>query len=132
MTESFWLIPDNLGQVKTPAAILTEQANELAKLTRGLLVGRVQQVSSQPGNFAYDLYIVAPALNNYSYAVVRINHGISLYPVAMAWHAKNQMFQCHDEESYVAKLREVLSSQETAKVIAGLLAQANALQSEQK
>jgi len=64
MTESFW--PDlPTEKVRTPHAILLEQASALAERTRGLLVGQVRR-SQDKNNFVSNLSIVAPSLNNYT------------------------------------------------------------------
>jgi hypothetical protein len=69
MTESFW--PDlPTAKVRTPHAILLEQANALGELTRGLLVGQVRR-SQDKNNFVSNLSIVAPSLKRCFHSVIQ-------------------------------------------------------------
>ena len=121
MTESFW--PDlPTEKVRTPHAILLEQANALAEQTRGLLVGQVRR-SQDNQNFVSSLSIVAPSLNNYTYAVLFVNFPIGLYPSRLFFHARREYFEIADEETLLTCLKTVLSSDEIKRVMSGLLAQ---------
>jgi hypothetical protein len=124
MTESFWTIPD-VQNVRTPASILAEQAAALTEQTRGVLNGRVQTTSGS-GAFAYDLTVIAPALGNYTFNVLQIQHGIALYPLTLKNYLLNTPMQLPDEAQFLAKLKEILSSEPMVRVIGGLLAQINA------
>jgi hypothetical protein len=124
MTESFW--PDlPTEKVRLPHAILLEQANALAEQTHGLLVGQVRR-SQDKQNFVSNLSIVAPSLNNYTYAVLSLNYPVGLYPLSLFFHARNQQFQIADEQTLLTGLKVVLSSDEIKRVMTGLLAQIQA------
>ena len=121
MTESFW--PDlPTVKVRTPHAILLEQASALAEQTRGLLVGQVRR-SQENKDFVSHLSILAPSLNNYTYVVLSLTYPIGLYPSRLFFHARNQEFQIADEQMLLTGLKVVLSSDEIKRVMSGLLAQ---------
>ncbi len=124
MTESFWTIPD-VEAIRTPATILTEQAAALTEQTKGVLNGRVVGASGG-GTFTYDLTIIAPALGNYTFIAVRVQHGIALYPLTLRNNLTNEGMQIPDEAQFVAKLKGILSSEQMIRVVGGLLAQINA------
>jgi hypothetical protein len=63
--ESFWVIPD-VTELRTPIAILNEQATFLAEETSGLLKGEVETTQSGE-TLIIKFYIVVSALNNYRF-----------------------------------------------------------------
>lgn len=110
--------------VTTPLSILKEQAAVLARKTNGLLEGRVEN-STRGREFRYVFKIVAPTLDNYSYELFRVRHGVLLYP---AWIQGPQLqdTELKSEQEFVDALKQVLSSDETMRVISALLAQVKA------
>jgi hypothetical protein len=127
MTNDLWGELPSVENIKTPHAILLEQANLLAGKTQGLLLGTVGR--GQNGqNFHSTLFINAPALNNYSYAVCTIQHELTLYPVIFYSNGSpNQPpTQCSNEGQLVALLGRELTSPQTQRVITGLLIQIRA------
>jgi hypothetical protein len=125
MTDDLWGDIPDVTSVRTPHAILAEQAEVLTRKTKGLLVGRVSRAPSGP-QFQSVLSIVAPALNNYSYVVLAITHPISMYPLNLSNAGTGQTFSLQNEAELLGKLGEFLSSTQVRNVIAGLLAQINA------
>lgn len=113
-------------KLRTPASILREQAAILEKKTDGLLLGRVRREVTEE-TFSMYLYIVAPALNNYSYRVLGVDHQIELYPLEVFDFATGDEFDCQDESAFKAQLKEILSSDSVRKVVIGLLAQVRGL-----
>ena len=69
---------------------------------------------------------MAPALEGYSAAVVRVKHGVGLYPVELTNVPKDATFKCETQDQFVAKLREVLIWPEVRGVLGSLLAQVRA------
>lgn len=141
-TVDLW--PDGLepGTTRTPVSILREQAALLGQKTNNLVVARVstytvtgpvldlrrpgQHVSDieSPGQFGYTLKLVAPALDNYTFRLFTIEHGMDLYPVKLRFGlAEQKEYEAASEEQFIAVLKEVLSSPETKRVIQTLLAQ---------
>jgi hypothetical protein len=129
MTKNLWGQLPETAKIKTPYAILLEQAAMLRELTNGLLIGDVKRVepAAQP-EFEIKLLIVAPALANYSYTVVTVIYPvITLYPVTLNLSSESEkLIECHSEEEFMQALENVLSSEKTQKVIASLLAQIQA------
>ncbi len=70
-------------KLKAPVTILKEQASLLGKKTQNLVeaIVRTNERMQAPERFAYDFYLVAPALSAYRYRLFTIMHGIQLYPV---------------------------------------------------
>ena len=75
--------------------------------------------------FVLDLRIKAPSLNNYTYTVLHVRHGIAIYLVKIdACDGKDR--ECQDEKEFIAALEEIFSLTEVEKVIVGLLTQIQA------
>jgi hypothetical protein len=127
MTDDLWGELPDVENIRTPHAILLEQASLLNAKTKGLLVARVTRTQSG-AQFGNVLQIVAPSLNNYSYGVCSVGHSISLYPLQFVGMGTNpnQVVTCNDEEAFVRRLGQELRAQQTQRVIAGLLAQIRA------
>lgn len=105
--------------VRTPASILREQASLLGSKTKNIIEGQVE-THTLGGEFRHTFNLVVPALDNYSYELFQISHGVEMYPVylGVGQYAK-------DEESFVRWLGQKLSAPETKSIIGNLLAQAN-------
>jgi hypothetical protein len=105
-----------------PVALLLEQAEELTKQTNNLLQGRV--VSSRDRDtFVHQFFIVAPALENYSYRLLSISHPIENYPLGFGFDAISTNYHCANEPDYTAVLKDALAHERTRKIINALLAQ---------
>ncbi|AFZ17530.1 hypothetical protein [Allocoleopsis franciscana] len=148
--KNLWGELPNPETIRTPYAILKEQASLLSEITNGLLIGEV--INSQNGKFFVKiLRIKAPSLNNYTYSVVEVQHLIQLYPVFVknltsdpltnatdfiqslmgdlkgyGLLEKQGYNKCSSEEEFENALGEILSSQEVKQVISALLAQIHA------
>jgi len=113
--------------VRTPLAILREQATLLGQKTENVLQGRVSLGRSRSGNeFVASLYIEAPALDDYSYLALTIRYPVALYPVLVVESGPGlfpQGAKCDDEESFVQTLGAILSHSRIRQVIASLIAQ---------
>jgi hypothetical protein len=113
---------DEAISVKPPVAVLKEVANELAKITKGLLDGKVQQEIYSGGEFMIDFYINAPSLNNYSYLLFQAQHNLDFYPL-MVIPTEGRSSEAKDQDEFEAILKTIISSPQAKKVINGLLAQ---------
>ena len=107
--------------VRTPVAILREQASLLGTKTENLIEAAVETGISQ-GRFQYRFNLVVPALDNYTYQLFRIEHGIDLYPLRVF---DKEILGLNTEDDFVDWLRNRLSSDDTKKIIGNLLAQVN-------
>lgn len=126
MAKNLWGSLPNVEKLRTPHTVLQEQASLLAELTGGLLLGQVHR-DQAASSFKLTLRINAPALNNYSYTVLKVSHPIELYPL----HVDNETRasatkKCNTEEEFEQVLGSILASNEVQRVIAGLLAQIRA------
>src|SRR5437660_2266298 len=94
----FW--PDIAVQepVTTPLSIMKEQASALARKTKGLLEGRVD-TTTLLGSFTHRFNIVAPTLDDYSYALFRVEHDLLLYPARIL--ASQWSFNVKTEQEFV-------------------------------
>jgi hypothetical protein len=122
MPENLWGELPLSTPIRTPTVILQEQANTLTELTKGTLVGRVNQGSSGL-NFVSNLIIVAPALNNYSYSVLTIQHQITLYPLILTDNTTSSTYNPANEDQFVIQLRRIPSSDTVKRAILGLVSQ---------
>src|SRR5882757_7771035 len=104
--------------VRTPVAILREQAALLGKKTQNVVEARVDSGSSGIG-FYHSFNLVVPALDEYTYQLFTIRHDVDLYPIRLddGNHAKN-------EQEFTDWLGRKLSAPDTLRVVQNLLAQA--------
>jgi hypothetical protein len=126
MVESFWPTPSTETK-RTPHAVIMEQANALSQQTNGLLVGDVKR-TQQNERFISTLSIKAPALNNYTYTVLSINHAITLYPLLLYFSPTSTNTEVLDETALLADLKKLLASDPIKRVMDGLLTQIRAYQ----
>jgi hypothetical protein len=117
-------------QVVPPVAILREQAAALGKKTNCLLGGRVDTSITPAGRFKHSFYIVAPALDNYTYNLFWIEHDTDQYPVLVpkldpAVPGPSEV-KIGSENELVEYIRTVFNSDKTKKIVGGLLTQVQA------
>jgi hypothetical protein len=123
-TNDLW--SDEIGKIKlrTPVTLLKEQASLLGKKTGNLVEAEVR-TSPMGVGLLQAFVIVVPALFGYSYTLFQILHGPTLYP-ATVYQGPAQGRQILNEDELVQYLREVLASPATTRLIAALMAQAQA------
>ena len=123
-TQNLWGKMPTGKELRSPTAVLREQAALLAELTGDALRGHVR-LGPERETFHAWLSIIAPALGNFSYGVVHVMYGVTLYPLEMIdlTQAENPKVVCESEPDFLTELGRVLSSEQVKKVIAGLLAQ---------
>jgi hypothetical protein len=134
MVESLWSIPAT-ADIRTPLAIMKEQASALTDQTNGSLVGYVETTTFGDG-LRINLSIQVPALNNYRYQILTYNQPITMYPgrlqsgVPVATgpnvFAPPQSKFIENEQDFMVGLKALLTSQEVTQLVTSLLAQANA------
>jgi len=108
--------------VRTPVAMLREQASLLGAKTNHLIEGKVHSHASGT-KFYHSFSLVVPALDNYSYELFQISHDVGFYPVSV--ENRSSYRELRNQGEFVEWLREKLSSPETKGLIGNLLAQAN-------
>jgi hypothetical protein len=125
-TKNLWGDIKAEATIRTPANVLKEQATALSEMTKGVLAGTVRS-GTEYNKFKVGLSIVAPALNNYEFDVVEVEHGIELYPlkVTPAWekYGFTSSQECENEEEFVAALGGILGSDRVKRAINSLIAQ---------
>ena len=126
-----------------PVSILKEQAALLGQRTKNLVEGRVRSGSSVyvGSDFNYSFELVAPALDNYRYELLRISHGVEFYPLRLFSDPREslsmvkQLFDpdaqstgqtIENEGQFLKALEIIFSSEQTRKVIGSLIAQSRA------
>lgn len=110
------IIPE---QVRTPVAILREQATLLGRKTKNLVEARVE-TDVCGTELCHHFQLVVPVLDGYTYELFHVWHGVDIYPVRVP-----NMQALKNEDEFTGWLREQLSSPKTTKIIGNLLAQAN-------
>ena len=118
----FWgeIVP---AQERTPLAILREQASLLGTKTKNLVEATVD-TSVNPlarNEFIHRFALVVPSLGNYKYELFRIEHGVAIYPIHTS---EPPALGLETEQEFTDWLHRKLSSAETKRIIANLLAQA--------
>lgn len=80
-TNNLW--PDfKPADVKTIKSVLKEQAGYLGAKTNSILYAEVKTTSDND-IITHTLTIVAPAVNNYRYKFLEVQHGIDFYPATI-------------------------------------------------
>ncbi len=121
-TENLWGNLDGFKRIKTPLSIVREQGNLLTQSTKGILKGHVK-IDSQGDEISFSLSIIATQLNQYKYEILQAEHDIKIYPVSVYSSNEGEWSACEDEASFLARIKSILSSSETRRVIESLLSQ---------
>jgi len=108
--------------VRTPLAILREQAALLGAKTKNLIEATVATSVNGP-QFQRRFNLVVPSLGNYTYELFWVTHGIEMYPIIVPL-APPKDRELTTEQEFTEWLRGKLSSDATKKIIVNLLAQA--------
>jgi hypothetical protein len=124
------LWPEDLETVdlRTPVALLKEQAALLGPKTKNLVVGRVETgvVDAPSGNLPqlrHRLEVYAPALQ-YARTILVVRHPIDqMYPVALSSDYFEGSRSCQDEAELTAALREIFHLPEVTRLLHSMLAQ---------
>lgn len=122
-------IPDQLP----PITILKQQAALLGQRTKNLIEGQVETETSDYQRFLHHkLFLVAPALNFYRYALLDVEHHVTvMYPakITVIWSDRKEpeqqelTIEAADEQQFKEALKRVFADEETKRVIGALLAQ---------
>jgi hypothetical protein len=121
MPKNLWGDLSTLERVRTPKAILEEQASYLGEATRGALVGAVDQMGT--GEFLFSFSVRVPALNNYEYSIFSVRHGIELYPAQIVCAKPLVTSKCKDQEELEKTVEQILSSTDVKLILSRLLSQ---------
>ncbi len=121
-TETPDLWPATLDPVpeKAPATILKEQASALARKTQWKLRGSVETAVGRHG-FTHTFQIIVPALQDYTYDLFVVSHGLEFYPVKVADGGSTK--ELKTEAEFLDWLGGQFRSQQTLHVIGSLLRQ---------
>lgn len=123
MQKNLWGELDVEENIRTPTAILKEQADALSTLTKGILDGRVGIDQGGKG-LILEFFIVARAINGYSYELLNVTHDVELYPAYVFTQTNNRgRVECNDEQEFEDYLGEILSSNKVKRIISALIAQ---------
>jgi hypothetical protein len=130
-SKNLWGDVTSAAPVRTPTTILKEQATALTEMTKGTLFGKVNVSTDLEGGFEILLSIIAPAINNYTFEVVLVEHGIELYPAKMvaAWDRfkPGKEVKCKNEDELTDALGRILGSDQVTRVIMSLISQSKAM-----
>jgi len=123
------LWPDDFGvqDVTPPIGILREQAEALAKKTKGLVIARVVSGKNDT-TFFHRFVLEVPTLEDYSFTLFTISHTILLYPVHISGEGLKSS-GAKNPEDFAQNLREVLGTPTVKKAVLALQAQASATDS---
>ncbi len=137
------LWPETIGtvRVKSPVAILREQASLLGQKTQNLVQAQVKGGPADPRTFLYFFQIVVPALDYYKYELFTINHDIAFYPLTIfleedicieleksstlsPWQkTAEDAFKIETEDEFLEALKIIFGSEKTKRIVTALLSQ---------
>ena len=121
--ENMWGEINTPANQRTPTSILREQASILNQLTRGVLIGSIEQEPTNNNILVYNFSITAPAINNHKFAILTLQYSITIYPLTVTDHTVHVQRQCLNEEDFTSILKNILSSVQVKRVISALLIQ---------
>jgi len=133
--QNLWGEIPTKGDLRTPIAVLREQAGLLGQATNNVLqgeatIGRDQGFrgvfSGRPHDFVIALFIVAPALDFYRIAILEVLHNVEIYPLTVRNLTNDNELECPDETSFLNAIKDILSSDEIHRIIQALLSQSQA------
>jgi len=120
--ESMWGEAPKRGKgIKRPSDYLDEQADILSRMYSYDVRGEVTQEVSSSGRISIDFDIYVPSLGSYRYSLLKVTHGLGIYPLILRDLANNKNYKCEDEEQFKQALRETLSSPVAREVIKDIL-----------
>ncbi len=123
--------------VMPPVAILREQAELLARKTKGLVTGEVTSGAIEPDEycpplgvdipftpkFYHTLRLRVPALGNYRYELLTVVHGFDFYPLMVTFLPKRREFLADTEGRFLDVLQRLFAQEETVNILRSLVAQ---------
>lgn len=85
MSSNMWQVDLETPIAQSPASILREQGAFLSEKTDGKIIGDVIQDDEfdESGRFWWTMYLRAPALGNYRFRLLSIEHGTDFYPLSL-------------------------------------------------
>ncbi len=121
------LCPEDIGTptVIAPVTVLRDQAARLSPRTRNAIQG-VVETTSEGSQFIHTMSLLIPGIENCKYRLVRVKHGIMLYPVEVSTDLSLPNFRCGTQEDFLRALGEIFSSGPSRKIIHSLIAQSRA------
>lgn len=120
MVESFWRIPD-ITALRTPLAILREQAAFLSRDSKGRLAAKVEVETFKDGKLELGLVILVAALN-LRHLVLTYRQPMQMYPGVV--FAGSHGVQVHDEAGFTDAVKAALRSEPMSQILTALLLQA--------
>jgi hypothetical protein len=121
--ENMWgEISDPVNQ-RTPTSILREQAAILSQITKGILIGSIEQDPTSNNTLVYNFAVTAPAINNHKFSILTVQYSITIYPLTLTDRTTQVQRQCLNEDSFASTLKSILSSLQVKRVITALLIQ---------
>ena len=124
--ENLWGDLPLAENVETPLSLLRSQAVFLGKMTFGFLEGRIITTQDTGDRIHHEFRIVVPALGNYSATLLSVRHPPELYPLEMSPGAGIGLAALYiaDKEVFKSKLKEILQSDRTRRIVQSLVTQA--------
>lgn len=125
--QNLW--PETVGNtnIVMPKEILLKQAQYLSEMTKNLLTVQVRSgrsVSVKGDNsLSHDFIIVAPALGNYQFTLLKVTHDFSIYPLSVIDALENLSYQANNEANFIEILRRIFSGSKTQNAINVIIAQ---------
>ena len=122
------LWPDNFGtEVRSPVAILREQARHLSNRMGGVVLAKVitKKDGKNPQQILHRFVLEVPNLDDYSYTLFYVRHPVVLYPLDIETDLDNVSHQLdiQDAPHFERVLAELFAHPQILKVVNALKAQ---------
>lgn len=125
-TQNLW--PDfAINKIKSPKAILKEQAGHLMAQTNNVLSAEVR-TSHYNGNISHDFIVIAPAIDNYRYSLFSVKHAVTgYYPITINIDSDDPAWEygieAENEKEFVKLLSIVFNNPAIIQIVSSLLSQ---------
>jgi len=123
--DSYWGDLSEIVPEESPFLLLQRQADLLKNATSGLLEGKARRRFSSIGRpIEASMEVVASALQNYSFEILRLSYDASrIYPVVIRDFYSGTVTRVSSEDEFKEELQAILSSKEVRTVLANLISE---------
>lgn len=121
-----WNFSNQLPSEESPYAVLTKYAEALGEETGGQIEGSITELTgTQSEEITYALYLVVPALRNYSYRLIEVvsKNLFQPFPVDIRLYAKANVLEEKKVEAkaFEQKLQELIDHPFTKGILGSVL-----------
>jgi hypothetical protein len=112
-----------------PLTLLREQADVLARKTKGIVKAEVEKFWISDWQFYVSFDLLSPLLGAYRYKLLEMSYPPSYYPLEIKFDGRS--IKVADEQSFLIELGRVLSSAKTKQIVETIMVHAKAAEKQE-